>query len=76
MKRRKFICAVPAAILLGQPPSAAVAQTPKKGVTLMNRIGRQPSEPEVVNAGGTDNRVLTDSVWEDAMSLYIPAKAY
>jgi hypothetical protein len=76
MKRRKFISAVPAAILLAQRPSAAIAQTRKKGVMLMNRIGRSSSELCIANADGTDKRMLTDSLWEDAMSLYIPAKVY
>ncbi len=44
MKRRKFISAVPAAILLAQRPSAAIAQTRKKGVMLMNRIGSSSSQ--------------------------------
>jgi len=28
-----------------------------------------------MNADGTDKRILTDSLWEDAMPLYVPAKA-
>jgi hypothetical protein len=76
MKRRKFISAVPAAILLAQRPSAAIAQTQKKGVMLMNRIGPSSSELCVAKADGTDKRMLTDSLWEDAMPLYIPAKVY
>jgi hypothetical protein len=76
MKRRKFISAVPAAILLAQRPSAAIAQTRKKGVMLMNRIGSSSSQLYIANADGTDKRMLTDSLWEDAMPLYIPAKVY
>ena len=76
MKRRKFISAVPAAILLARRPSAAIAQTRKKGVMLMNRIGPSSAELGVAKADGDDKRALTDSVWEDAMPLYIPAKAY
>jgi hypothetical protein len=76
MKRRKFISAVPAAILLAQRPSAAIAQTRKKDVMLMNRIGPSSSEPGVAEADGHDKRMLTDSLWEDAMPLYIRAKAY
>jgi len=76
MKRRKFISAVPAAILLAQRPSAAIAQTRKKGVMLMNRIGSSSSQLYIANADGTDKRMLTDSPWEDAMPLYIPAKVY
>jgi len=76
MKRRKFISAVPAAILLAQRPSAAVDKTRKKGVMLMNRIGPSSSEPCVAKADGRDKRMLTDSLWEDAMPLYTPAKVY
>jgi hypothetical protein len=76
MKRRKFISAVPAAILLAQRPSAAIAQTRKKGVMLMNRIGPSASELCVAKADGYDKRILTDSLWEDATPLYIPAKVY
>jgi hypothetical protein len=74
MKRRKFISAVPAAILLAQRPSAAIAQTRKKGVMLMNRIGPSSSELCVAKADGHDKRMLTDSLWEDAMPLSLPAK--
>ena len=74
MKRRKFISAVPAAILLGQRPSAAVVRTTKEGVMLMTLIGPQPSEPDAVSAGSTDKRVLTGSLWEDAMPLYVPER--
>jgi hypothetical protein len=28
----------------------------------------------IMNADGTDKRILTDSLWEDAMPLYVPAK--
>jgi hypothetical protein len=77
MKRRKFISAVPAAILLAQRPSAASAQTRKKGVMLMNnRIWPSSTDLCVAKADGTDKRMLTDSLWEDAMRLYIPAKVY
>ena len=76
MKRRKFISAVPAAILLARRPSAAIAQTRKKDVMLMNRIGPSSSELGVAKADGHDKRMLTDSLWEDAMPLYIRAKAY
>jgi hypothetical protein len=74
MKRRKFISAVPAAILLAQRPSAAITQTRKKGVMLMNRIGPSSSERCVAKPNGHDKRILTDSLWEDAMPLDIPAK--
>jgi hypothetical protein len=76
MKRRKFISAVPAAILLAHRPSAAIAQTRKKGVMLMNRTGRSSSELWVAKTDGHDKRMRTDSLWEDAMPLYIPAKVY
>jgi len=29
----------------------------------------------IMNADGTDKRVLTDSLWEDSMPLYVPPKA-
>jgi hypothetical protein len=76
MKRRKFISAVPAAILLAQRPSAAIAQTRKKGVMLANRIGPSSSEPCVATADGQKKRMLTDSLREDAMPLYTLAKVY
>jgi hypothetical protein len=43
---------------------------------LMNRIGPSSSELCVAKADGHDKRMLTDSLWEDAMPLYIPAKVY
>jgi len=43
---------------------------------LMNRIGSSSSQLYIANADGTDKRMLTDSLWEDAMPLYIPAKVY
>jgi hypothetical protein len=43
---------------------------------LMNRIGPSSSEPGVAKVDGHDKRMLSDSLWEDAMPLYIPAKAY
>jgi hypothetical protein len=76
MKRRKFISAVPAAILLAQRPSAAIAQTRKKGVMLMSRIGPSSSHLCVDKADGHDKRMLTGSLWDDAIPLYIRAKAY
>jgi Tol biopolymer transport system component len=30
----------------------------------------------IMNADGSDKRAVTDSLWEDAMPLYVPAKAY
>ena len=82
MNRRKFLGVVPAALLLAQQASAAnaqernMAQARKKGVMLMNRIGSSSSQLYIANADGTDKRMLTDSLWEDAMPLYIPAKVY
>jgi Tol biopolymer transport system component len=29
----------------------------------------------IMNADGTDKHILTDSLWEDSMPLYLPAKA-
>jgi hypothetical protein len=74
MKRRKFISAVPAAILLAQRPSAAIAQTGKKDAMLMNRIGPSSFELCIAKADGRDERMLTDSLREDAMLLCTPAK--
>jgi hypothetical protein len=76
MKRRRFISAVPAAILLAQRPSAAIAQTRKRDGMLMNRIGPSSSQPCRGNADGAGTRVLTNSLWEDAIPLSIPAKVY
>ena len=39
MSHRKFISAVPVAILFAQRTSAAAARTRKKGIILKNRIG-------------------------------------
>jgi hypothetical protein len=74
MKRRKFISAVPAAILLAQRPSAAIAQTRKKSAMLMNRIAPSSSERCVAKADGYDKPMLADSLWEDAMPLYMAVK--
>jgi hypothetical protein len=42
----------------------------------MNRIGPSSSELCVAKADSNDKLILTDSLWEDAMPLYIPAKVY
>ena len=54
--------------------AAAIAQTRKKGVMLTNRAGLSSSELGVARADGRDKRMLTDSVWEEAMLLCTPAK--
>lgn len=66
MDRREFLVGVPAAILLAQRASGALAQThKKKGVMLMNRIGPSASELYVANADGTGERkLLQNSVFE------------
>jgi len=61
MNRRQFLSAVPAAILVAQKASAAVAQTRKNGVMLMNRIGPSSSELYIANADGTGERKLLEN---------------
>jgi hypothetical protein len=36
--------------------------------------GTQYGQIFIMNADGTGKRMLTDSLWEDSMPLYIPAK--
>jgi len=72
MKRRKFISAVPVAILLAQRTSAVTAQARKKGVILMNRIGPSSCKLYTANAHGSDER----KPLHNAMPLHIPAKVY
>jgi hypothetical protein len=43
---------------------------------MKRRIGSSSSQLYIANADGTDKRMLTDSLWDDAMPLYIPAKVY
>jgi Tol biopolymer transport system component len=65
MNRRKVLLAIPAAILAAQHASKALAQSRKKGVMLMNRIGPSASELYIANADGTDERkLLQGSVFE------------
>ena len=65
MNRRQFLTAVPAAVLLAQKASAAVAETRKNGVMLMNRIGPSSSELYIANADGTGERkFLENSVFD------------
>jgi hypothetical protein len=66
MKRRKFISAVPVAILLAQQTSAVMTQTRKKGVMLVNRS----SELYIANADEGDKR----KPLHNAIPLPIPAK--
>jgi Tol biopolymer transport system component len=62
MHRRKFLGAAPAAILLAQQASA---QTPKKGVMLMNRIGPSSSDLYIASADGSGERkLLQNSVFD------------
>ncbi len=56
MNRREFLSAIPAAVLLAHPSSAALGQTAKKGVMLMNRIGPSSAELYIANADGTGER--------------------
>jgi Tol biopolymer transport system component len=65
MNRRKFLIVVPLAILAAQQASSALAEVPKKGVMLMNRIGPSASELYIANADGTDERkLLQNSVFD------------
>jgi Tol biopolymer transport system component len=65
MNRREFLSAVPAAVLLAHQSSAALGQTGKKGVMLMNRIGPSSAELYIANADGTGElKFLQDSMFE------------
>lgn len=66
MDRREFLLGVPAAVLLAQQASEALAQArKKKSVMLMNRIGPSASELYLANADGTGERkFLQNSVFE------------
>jgi Tol biopolymer transport system component len=65
MNRREFLGTVSAAVLAGQPVSTAVAQTRKKGVMLMNRIGPSSSELYIADADGSGERkLLQNSIFE------------
>jgi Tol biopolymer transport system component len=57
MTRRQFLCRMPAAVLLAQLPLAS-AETRKKGVLLMNRIGPSSADLYIANADGTSERKL------------------
>src|SRR5262245_9231551 len=72
MNRRKFISAVPAAILLAQRPSAAMAQTRKKGVMLMNRIGQSYSELYIANADWSCERKFLENPIFEYHASYSP----
>ena len=62
MNRRHFLAAAPAALLTAH---SALAETRKKGVMLMNRIGPSASELLIANLDGTGERkFLTDSVFD------------
>jgi Tol biopolymer transport system component len=65
MDRRRFLLGIPAAMLAAQQASIVLAQTQKKGVLLMNRIGPTASELYISNADGTNERkLLPHSVFE------------
>jgi Tol biopolymer transport system component len=65
MNRREFFSAIPAAVVLAHQVSAAMAQTWKKGVMLMNRIGPSSSDLYIANADGSGERkFLQDSIFE------------
>ncbi len=65
MNRREFFGAVPAAVLLAHQSSAALDQTGRKGVMLMNRIGPSSAELYIANADGTGERkFLQNSIFE------------
>src|SRR5260370_36359650 len=65
MNRRRFLMGIPMAILAFQLASGAPAEGRKKGVMLMNRIGRSASELYIANADGTDeHKLLQNSVFD------------
>src|SRR4029077_11728072 len=75
MNRRQFLSAVPAAILVAQGASAALAQTRKNGVMLMNRIGPSSSELYIANVDGTGERkFLENSVFDYHASYSVDGK--
>jgi Tol biopolymer transport system component len=57
MNRRGFLGVAAAALLVG-PPVAMSAETRKKGVMLLNRIGPKQQELFIANADGTGERKL------------------
>lgn len=64
MNRNNLLSGI-AAILIVMHGSAALAQAPKKGVMLMNRIGPSVSELYIANADGSDERkLLQQSVFD------------
>ena len=65
MNRREFLRIAPAAILWAHRMSAATAQSRRKGVMLMNRIGPSSSELYIANADGSgERRFLQNSSFE------------
>jgi hypothetical protein len=70
MNRRKFLGAVPAAVLFARQASAAMAEIGKKGVVLMNRIGPSSSELHIANADGTGERKFLDNSIFDYHACY------
>jgi Tol biopolymer transport system component len=70
MNRRKFLGAVPAAVLFARQASAAMAEIGKKGVMLMNRIGPSSSELHIANADGSGERKFLDNSIFDYHACY------
>ena len=61
MDRRSVLFGIPAALLAVATESDALAQSRKKGVMFMNRIGPSMSELFIANADGTGERRLLQS---------------
>jgi Tol biopolymer transport system component len=65
MKRREFLIAAPLTVLAIRESCAALEQSRKKGVMLMNRIGPSASELYIANADGSEERkLLQESVFD------------
>src|SRR5262245_11801033 len=76
MNRREFLSAVPTAVLWAHQSSAALAETGKKGIMLMNRIGPSSAELYIANADGTaERRFLQDSMFEYNASFAADGKS-
>jgi Tol biopolymer transport system component len=61
MDRRTLLLGIPAALLAASGASKALAQSGKKGVMFMNRIGPSTSDLFIANADGTGERKLLQS---------------
>jgi hypothetical protein len=57
MYRREFLSSAASALVLGALPATTFSQV---------------RQIFIMNSDGTGKRLLTDSLWEDSMPLYVP----